>query len=154
MYSICDTHQRSALCHNIDISKNEIITAATGNRIKKYRLLAGLKQEELSKISGVHRTHIIKLENNMQILSLDICNKLAKALNIKPEILMNDYLKFISSNYGQAIKESRTELKLTRENLSILLGVHVGTIKRWENNEAAPSRDNFNLINRYMNFKY
>ena len=52
------------------------------NKVKEFRLKAGLKQEELAEISGVGRTVISQLENGTRdVITTDTMFKLAKALN-------------------------------------------------------------------------
>ncbi|MDZ5253763.1 helix-turn-helix transcriptional regulator [Clostridium sp. LIBA-8841] len=50
------------------------------NNIKKYRLLAGMSQLELSKKVGVARQTINLIENQKYNPSLDLCIKIAKTL--------------------------------------------------------------------------
>lgn len=52
------------------------------NKVREFRLKAGLKQEELAEIAGVGRTVISQLENGTRdVITTDTMFKLAKALN-------------------------------------------------------------------------
>ncbi len=51
------------------------------NRVKVYRLELGLSQLELAKAIGVSRQTINMIENNKYNPSLELCIKLALALN-------------------------------------------------------------------------
>ncbi|MCB0278713.1 MAG: helix-turn-helix transcriptional regulator [Calditrichaeota bacterium] len=53
-----------------------------GQAIKKHREEKGLSQSELSKLSGVERTTIVKLEKGNHSPSLKTIHRLAKALGI------------------------------------------------------------------------
>lgn len=57
--------------------------------IKKYRALAGLSQEELAAVCGLHRTYISDVERCSRNISIDNVEKIAKAFNISvAELLM------------------------------------------------------------------
>lgn len=51
------------------------------NRVAEYRKLSGLSQLALSKEIGVARQTVNLIENDKYNPSLDLCIKLAKALN-------------------------------------------------------------------------
>lgn len=51
------------------------------NRVSEYRKLSGLSQLALSKEIGVARQTVNLIENDKYNPSLDLCIKLAKALN-------------------------------------------------------------------------
>ncbi len=51
--------------------------------LKKYRLKAGLTQEELAFRSGLHRTYISALECKRRNISIENIEKLADALEIE-----------------------------------------------------------------------
>lgn len=57
--------------------------------LKKYRVAAGLTQEELSKKSGVSRVTIANLESGKQtIAKSSTIIKLADALNVEPQAIL------------------------------------------------------------------
>lgn len=59
------------------------------HNIKKYRALAGLSQEELAAVCGLHRTYISDVERCSRNISIDNVEKIAKAFNISvAELLM------------------------------------------------------------------
>jgi transcriptional regulator with XRE-family HTH domain len=59
-----------------------------GKRLKAYRELAGLSQNELSKRSGVPRPTITNVESGAQDgLTLENARKLARALGISIDLL-------------------------------------------------------------------
>lgn len=43
------------------------------------------------------------------------------------------------SEYGQRLREARTEQELSREKFSKVLGIHPNTLKSWENGGTAPN---------------
>jgi len=57
-------------------------------RIRKLRKKAGMSQEELGFVAGLHRTYIGSIERAEQNVSIDNIHKLAKALKVKPSDLL------------------------------------------------------------------
>lgn len=123
--------------------------SSVGSRIKYYRLLNNLTQEDLSILSGLDRCTINRYENALVSHSLDLINKVSIALKINPLIIYDDYLEFISNDFGSKIKHIRKEL--TQQEFSKILNVHKYTIARWESETIAPTRYNFNKIMEIKN---
>lgn len=61
-----------------------------GLKIKKFRNLRKLSQEELSFISNLDRTYISSIEKGRRNVSIVNMEKLAKALNIKLKDIFED----------------------------------------------------------------
>lgn len=57
--------------------------------IKKERMRHGLSQEKLAEMAGLHRTYVSQVERGVTAISLDNVEKLAKALTIAEESLLN-----------------------------------------------------------------
>lgn len=56
--------------------------------VKKYRLIRGYSQETLAERSGLHRTYIAGIEAVTRNVSLKNIEKIAKALDIPPNLLL------------------------------------------------------------------
>lgn len=61
-----------------------------GNNIKKYRKMLKLSQEDLAKKSNLSRNAIYNYENNKRQPSIDILNKIALALGITVNDLLEE----------------------------------------------------------------
>lgn len=142
-YSISNSIITETFSHKQNVLKSISDLSTIGSRIKYYRLLNNFTQEELASKSGLDRTTIIRYENNLIIHSIDIVNKIARALKIKPTIIYDDYMKFISSGYGNIIKFVRIKLGLTQKEFGNLMGVHKKTISKWELEKSYPTRENY-----------
>ena len=66
--------------------------------MKKYRKKSGLTQEKLAEIIGTETSYIGQLEINYGKPSMDMVEKIAKALNIEPFRLFVDDAVSISNN--------------------------------------------------------
>jgi len=151
VYSISNSNITETFIHNQNFIKATADLSTIGSRIRYYRLLNNLTQEQLAIKSGLDRATIIRYENNQVDPSIDILNQIAAVLGIIPSIIYDDYLKFINSNYGRAIKKIRMKLKLSQKSLGKLLGVHRKTISKWESEKSYPTRENFMKL---MNISY
>lgn len=60
-----------------------------GNRLKQLRTDKGLSKLELSEIAQVHHVQIGRYENKGAMPSADVLAKLANALNVSTEYLLN-----------------------------------------------------------------
>ena len=61
-----------------------------GNKVRTARIKLGWSQEELAERAGVHRTYIGMIERAEKNATLDSISKIAKALNIRPDLLLKD----------------------------------------------------------------
>ncbi|OHD19336.1 MAG: transcriptional regulator [Spirochaetes bacterium GWD1_27_9] len=61
-----------------------------GNKIKHFRKIKNISQEELAELSDLHRTYIGGIERGERNVSLINIEKLAKALNIQIKDLFDD----------------------------------------------------------------
>ncbi len=58
--------------------------------LKKIRIEHGLSQEKLADIAGLHRTYVGSVERSERNISIDNMERLASALNIQVQDLLND----------------------------------------------------------------
>jgi transcriptional regulator with XRE-family HTH domain len=58
------------------------IKQRVGNKVKEFRKLKGLSQEKLANLSEIDRTYLPTIEKGERNVSIEILEKLAKALEI------------------------------------------------------------------------
>ncbi len=75
------------------ISKHKILNLF-GDNVRKYRLKLGISQEELAVKACLHRTYIGMVERAEKNITLINIQKIANALEVKIEELMNEPLTF------------------------------------------------------------
>lgn len=61
-----------------------------GKNIRKYRLMLGLRQEDLAEICGCSNSHIGQIENARGIPSLEMTVKIANALSVTVDQLVRE----------------------------------------------------------------
>ena len=59
------------------------------SNLKLLRKKAGLSQEELASLSGLHRTYVGSVERGKRNISLKNVERLAQALNVDPAQLLS-----------------------------------------------------------------
>lgn len=124
-----------------------------GSKIKYHRLCQHLTQKALALKCGVHVDTIKRYEaHNKEVTPSDLIvyTKLAAALQIDINILMNHYFQFISNNPGMHIKNLRTSLSLTQKGFGELINVNRKTISRWENETCHVSYQNYVMLLKFM----
>lgn len=61
-----------------------------GENIRRLRTEAGLSQEKLAEVAGLHRTYIGAIERGERNVSLENIVEIAHALQVKPSELLKD----------------------------------------------------------------
>lgn len=59
-----------------------------GNRLREVRQAAGVSQERLAELAGLHRTYVSSVERGLRNISLVNIEKLARALEVSLAELM------------------------------------------------------------------
>ena len=60
-----------------------IFMALVGNRIRLYRRVAGMTQQDLAYKSGIYRTYLSRIENGKSIPSVRVLATIARELNVE-----------------------------------------------------------------------
>lgn len=68
--------------------RRKVLSRAFGEVIRGARVKAGLSQERLAFRGGVHPTYVSQLERGLKSPSLEVVASLAKALRVKPHVLV------------------------------------------------------------------
>ncbi len=66
--------------------------ASLATRLKDARTVKGVSQQDLAKLAKVHYTNIGRYERGDAAPSADVLNRIAKALEVSPDYLMNGTL--------------------------------------------------------------
>lgn len=81
------------MCCRSDKRMQEVDVAARfGNNLVRCRKRAGLSQEELGFRASLHRTEIGMLERGVRVARIDTLVKLAGAIGVTPEDLLDGLL--------------------------------------------------------------
>lgn len=83
------------------INENSLDYKAIGQRIRQYRKLKKLSQEELSEKIGISPTHMSHIETGGTKLSLPVLVEIAKSLNVSTDNLL--FQKEGNTDFSQTI---------------------------------------------------
>jgi DNA-binding XRE family transcriptional regulator len=72
------------------------------NFLEEQRVRAGLLQDDLAKKAGVGKSTIVKIETGVVQPRRDTCQRLAKALDIKPGVLASKLARATEERSNQA----------------------------------------------------
>lgn len=61
-----------------------------GKRVREVRHERGWTQEQIAFEAGVKRAYLSEVENGQRNVSLDVVEKLSKALGVGPEVLVSE----------------------------------------------------------------
>ena len=107
------------------------------DRIRFYRLEAGLTQLQLAAEIGKSRDTILNVEKEPDLVTLETCNVCALACGVDPATLYDDRLAFLSDAPAR-IRDIRKNHQLTQDGLAKKIGVSRTTIKMWEHGQVYP----------------
>lgn len=125
--------------------------STVGGRIKHYRLMKGLKQKDIYEKIGIDKSTYIHYENKVTTsFELELCNKICKAIGIEPELVYDDYLSFIASDFGTTIRDFRKKHKLTHGKFGALICMHPKVSARWEKGKSKPTRASYEKIKELL----
>lgn len=105
---------------------NQLLVRYIANRVKTYRKLAGLTQEELSERAGLGLKYINQLENKGNNLTIQTLQKVIDALEMSPEDFFKFRSDFDTRSEGNSLAMQRLNLKLSQlsdEKADRLLGI-------------------------------
>lgn len=126
-----------------------------GQRLKKLRLIKGLSQYDLSKLTGLERSLIASYELEQFYPTLESINKLSCTLDIN-NLCKDGYSNFIinANNFKYSLTKWRKENNLTKRDAAKLLGISERGYASWENgiimNATTYSKVKENLINHNL----
>lgn len=69
-------------------ARNQTTRTALGKKIQKARNNAGYSQEKLAEIVNISRTHLGHIEQGRKSPSIEVLDKIARALKVKSSDLM------------------------------------------------------------------
>lgn len=119
----------------------------TSDKLKHYRHVKSLKQQDIANLLGINRSTYIRYEENPENIPTDMLSKIASVLDIDPkELLTDDYCRFQFDNQGEQLKAIRKKAGMTQIKFADTIGVHSCTIKRWEKNIAKINRETYARI--------
>lgn len=117
------------------------------DKLRYYRYKKALRQRDVATYIGVDRGTYAGYEENPEHIPIHSLVKIARLFEIEPkELLTDEYSQFLFDNQGEQIKSMRKRLGMTQNEFGKYVGVHGGTVKRWESNKIQIQRATYEKI--------
>lgn len=108
----------------------------TGFKLRKCREELGLSGEQLSKLSGISKSQILKAERSEFYLNREHYIKVCTALHIDPESIIDDEYKFFYEGYERAIEFLISKMGI--QAIMDFLRIHRTTLLNWSSGRWLP----------------
>lgn len=117
------------------------------DKLRYYRYRKALRQRDVAEYVGIDRGTYATYEESADFIPLDNLMKIAELLELDPrDLLIDDYSRFLYEGQGQQIRTIRKELGLTQNEFGRRMGVHGGTVKKWEANRVQIQRETYERL--------
>lgn len=140
-------NKRESMCYQKTYKVNLYdIGDSIGSKLKYYRKMNNLTQDELAAIVGYSSGTAIKhIEVSNKYPHRDVSIKLAKYFNLDTKYFFDNYYEE-TDNIANLLKEYRKENDMTIKDLADKLNVAANTVGQWELKNTYPSRKIYKKI--------
>ena len=119
---------------NIRFSDPSQITEIA-DKLRWYRYRKALLQREIAELIGIDRSTYIRYEEyGHDYYPIEHMKKLADLYGVPVTELLDEFNLFLYNDQGKQIREIRNRLGLSRKEYAKIIGVHPGSLKKWELN--------------------
>ena len=122
---------------------NKIDTSKVGGKVKYYRLLNKMSVAELSELTGVSRDNILLYEECANFCPPAFCAEVAKILNIELDLLSDEFIVFLNTDYVAKINTTKRETGLSYAKIAEKYGIPHAALLDWVKGKYMPSRTSF-----------
>lgn len=134
----------------MDLILSRVDTQVLSGQIQYYCTLHNLSSPQLAKAMGVARSVVYNLLHDKAPLTVNMARRLGVVFSVDPTIFYDDYLHFISSDYGEIILRAIARLQLKPSQFARLAGVDEGELSRWVRRLNQPDRNSYNKLLPYL----
>ena len=121
---------------------------SVADKLRYYRHQKGLHQIDVANYLGIERGTYSEYENpDREYYSAEVMDKIAKLLDVDVYSLLDDYNRFLYDGQGRGIKKLRKQLGITQKQLTELMNVELGKVKRWEQDKIRIFKDTWEKLN-------
>ena len=112
-----------------------------GDNLKYYRQRKSLTTRQLAEQINVVPATILTYEQNKHPIPFDVANTLASVLDVKADILYDDFAVFLSAPYNKALKNIRMSIGMSQREFAEHIGVIPSYYYKLESGYRRPSRN-------------
>lgn len=121
--------------------------STVSDKLRYFRYRKALRQRDVADYAGINRTTYAEYEKGIDFIPLDNLKRIADLLEVDiRELLIDDYSRFLYEGQGQQIRALRKRMKLTQNEFGQYMGVHGGTVKKWEADRIQIQRETYERL--------
>ncbi len=122
--------------------------ASVADKLRYYRRQCRLRQVDVAAAIGIDTGTYLRWERGISVYPLDKLGVAAALFGVAVVDLLDSYHRFLYDGQAEQIRELRKANRLSRPALARVLGVHHGTVKRWETGFTTLLKENYVGISR------
>ncbi|WP_040195631.1 helix-turn-helix domain-containing protein [Candidatus Soleaferrea massiliensis] len=131
---------------NIQYPDPSMITNVA-DKLRYYRYKKSLRQRDVADYAGINKSTYIHYENpEHDCYPIDKLSRIAELLEVDITDLLDEYNRFLYEGQGQQIRAIRKGMGLTQNEFGRCMGVHGGTVKKWEGDQTILSRASWEIV--------
>lgn len=138
--SLCEFHQGKLLLHLTIPFEEKPKTNIPADNLRYYRQRKQMTTRQLAEQVGVVPATIVIYENGKHPIPYDVVIKLADVLEIEVSLFYDDFARFLSVPYTEALKSIRTALGLSQKAFAEQIGLSPSYYYKLEEGSRRPSR--------------
>ncbi len=130
----------------------DIDVSTVSGRLKYHRIQNGVSAWELDKHLGFTKGSYRKSFESPTHEPSDLVKikQICEYLHVNKEIIYDDYLRFLDSDFATTLLSARKQLGFTQKEMAEQIGVNRSVYRDWEKGRKAPMRGSFGKIERIL----
>ncbi len=138
--SLCEFNQGKLLLHLTMPFEKKPKTNLPSDNLKYYRQRKQMTTRQLAEKLDIVPATVVMYENGKHPIPYDVAVKLADVLEIEASLLYDDFSRFLSVPYTEALKSVRTALGLSQKAFAERIGIVPSYYYKLEEGSRRPSR--------------
>ena len=152
---LCIHSFRPLLAHTFPETERMVRTApedltTTADKLRYYRHVRGLEQQEVAVYVGLHRGTYAGYETSgaRDYYPLDKLSALAELFGVPLGYLLDDYNTFLYKGQGRQVRALRESMGLSRREFADKFGVWITTVRDWETDSVRMTKQTWERLFR------
>ena len=143
---LCEFHQGKLLLHLTIPFEEKPKTNLPSDNLKYYRQRKQMTTRQLAEKMDIVPSTVVMYENGKHPIPYNVAIKLADVLEIEASLLYDDFSRFLSVPYTEALKSVRTALGLSQKAFAERIGLVPSYYYKIEEGNRRPSRKVYQKI--------
>ena len=143
---LCEFHQGKLLLHLTISFEEKPKTNLPSDNLKYYRQRKQMTTRQLAEKMDIVPSTVVMYENGKHPIPYNVAIKLADVLEIEASLLYDDFSRFLSVPYTEALKSVRTALGLSQKAFAERIGLAPSYYYKIEEGNRRPSRKVYQKI--------